>query len=237
MKTIILFFAISFSIFSQNISITTAARTGNTYNWTADFVTKSITQSTLTLTGNSHFAKNGSGSKAVHKYIRYWVGALGAVDSVEANAISFDFTELEGDSLFYDCTTLQPNGRWTNSPDSLYYTSINSPAVLQLYITDGDSILGTFVDYSNVEDGFIIQRGYATGVLADYDTTIINSFIDDSVTAGIRYFYDVCSYKIDGTRSLYTNEANILVPFTEIPQISFTPISWTATIDSTSQRP
>src|SRR3990167_4965676 len=116
LKTILTILLLTFNLYAQEI-ISVSIGSNSKWNWTANSVSYISSVDDITLIG--HFSSRriitGNLKNDVQKFIRFWIDYDGVKDSVGATSMTIDYVDVTGDTLFYDCTTLQPNGRWTVS--------------------------------------------------------------------------------------------------------------------------
>lgn len=132
----LIFILISLSLYAQDEIF--ISKGSAKYNWTADSVHSVYIPNILYLTGYTHLLRTPTGDKTHIDYLRNWVNFNGAKDSVKSRLRNVDMTTLVDDTLYYDISTLQANGRWTNSPDS--YFTLNSYTVYYLKSSEGDTL-------------------------------------------------------------------------------------------------
>lgn len=140
MKTLIIIL-FSISLFAQEII--TVGKGSAKYNWTANYVLKELSVYNIVLSGKTTLLRNTNGNVNKTVRIRYWSGWDGAKDSTLSPATLTRIT-LPEDTLFYDCTTTQANGRWTQGADSLW---VNIPPYYYLVSSTGDTLISSSSDY------------------------------------------------------------------------------------------
>lgn len=141
MMKIFLIFLFSVSLYAQDVI--QVGKGSAKYNWTASSVSKVLTQQTITLRGASTLLRNANGNSTYIKRIRYWSGWDGAKDSTLSPAVLTRIA-LPEDTLYYDCTITQANGRWTQGVDSFW---VNIPPYYYLVSSSGDSLKSSNGDY------------------------------------------------------------------------------------------
>ncbi|MCH7974188.1 MAG: T9SS type A sorting domain-containing protein, partial [Bacteroidetes bacterium] len=125
----------------------------------------------------------------------------------------------ESTQYFWRVTAMTNAG---NSGDvssvSDFTTLVTAPTNLGSNAIDINKILLTWIDNSNSEDGYKLERTEAEGsvftLLKDLQANI-NSFVDSTVEEGKHYKYRVKAY-IQNTESVYSNETIIFTPISSI---------------------
>lgn len=111
------------------------------YNWTADSVSSVYIPNILYLTGYTSLIRTATGDKTHIDYLRNWINYDGVKDSTKGRLRNVDMTPLVTDTVYFDISTIQDNGRWTNSPDSFF--TLNDYDVYFLVSSEGDTLVSS----------------------------------------------------------------------------------------------
>lgn len=136
-----LFFLLSANLFAQDLVY--PGRGGASYNWTADSTNATTILSSLYVQGFNHPTRISGGDNTYTPYIRYWVSWDGVKDSTQGGNVYVDISSLGVDTLYYDHSTLQANGHWSNSPDEYYKVQ----SFWYLVSSEGDTLISSDGDY------------------------------------------------------------------------------------------
>ncbi len=153
------------------------------------------------------------------------------VSTTAANATSFSNTGLTANtSYFYRVRAINAVGSSNNTPE--FATSTTTPVIpttLAAVVSSTTQINLTWVDASNNETGFQIERSTTSGSgFTLINTTAANAtaFSNTGLTAGTRYFYRIRSTNGVGS-SLNTPEAVAVANLVAPTALTATPVSQT----------
>ena len=143
------------------------------------------------------------------------VGSWSVLDSLNADETFFtDSNLVDGREYFYRVAAFNNSGNSAYSDIASETTIMNPPTDLTLTQTENQKVALTWVDNSQSEDGYIIERqdGIVTPVpnFVTIDTVGVNisTFLDSNFTAETGYIYRVRGFN-SKVQSTFTNEVSI----------------------------
>ncbi len=208
----LLFFLINSCIKTENIQFESTLVNQTPPNPPADFkgVMNGATRIDFTWSDASN---NEDGFKLERKL---GSGSYLLIASVGQNVISYSDTSLiSGSSYSYRIYSYNSKGNSSYSSEVLISTQSipNLPTNLKVLINGMSKVDISWVDGSNNEDGFKIERKSGTGsysLIATVGQNIV-SYTDTGLDASTNYTYRVYSYNIKGN-SNFSNEVSIQTP-------------------------
>jgi subtilisin family serine protease len=137
-------------------------------------------------------------------------GVYVQVASLPKDAKSFTDAGLVEGTYFYKIKAINTIPAESRSVEILATTLLNAPGNLSASAISNTNVLLTWVDFSNAESGFKIERKQDNGVFSELATVgpNISSYNDLSVNKGIRYYYRVRAFNAAGF-SAYSNEVSL----------------------------
>lgn len=129
-----------------------------------------------------------------------------------------DATLMEGVEYFYRVRSFSAtdSSKWSDVSGIKLLESIESPELVSANYESLDSVLISWQDNSNNEDGFIIRRSTDQDFDSFFEIQVdaqATSFVDSNLEPNVFYYYQVLAYNDFGATSLVSNTLSI---FTEV---------------------